>query len=122
MKSKLRRIVMQTAAISTAAVIKNLTVEGTVTSGREYAAGLVGFSEATADGQTNTIENCTVSAAVTNPATSGNCHMGGLVAYAWSVLNIEKSRNCNVDIKGCVFDGKMLTTNGTTHCFGQTDL
>ena len=87
-------------AIGSGATISDLTVTGTVAGGL-HAAGLVGFSEATAAGQTNRIDNCTVSAAVSNTATSGNRHIGGVVGHGLSNA---------LEISNTVFDGTMSNT------------
>ena len=85
--------------ISDGAVIKNLTVTGSVT-GTTHAAGLVGFSVGGTDASPNTIEGCTVSASVTVNA-GGNMHMGGVVGHGLESY---------LKIKDTVFDGAM--TNG----------
>ena len=60
------------------AVIKNLTVTGTV-SGTTYSSGLVGFASTQ-----NAIENCTVNVSVSAPGTREVHHLGGVVGHALS--------------------------------------
>ena len=75
------------------AVIKNLSVAGSIT-GNEHAAAMVGF----ATGTGNSIEGCDVTASV-----SGGTHIGGVLGH---------SLNSGITISNCLFSGKM--TGGTT--------
>ena len=84
--------------ISGGAVVKNLTVAGTVT-GTTHAAGLVGFSKDGTDEKPNTIENCTVNANVT-VNTGSNKHMGGVVGHGIQSY---------LKIKNTVFSGTMTS-------------
>ena len=92
--------------ISDGAVIRNLTVEGTVT-GTTHTAGLVGFARGGTSDHPNTIEGCTVNASVSVPATSGNCHIGGVVGHG--VTSYLK-------IKNTMFGGTM--TNSGSYAGG----
>jgi len=74
------------------AIIKNLTLAGSVTGGI-HAAALVGISSGTG----NRIENCVVSASV-----SGTSHIGGILGHG---------RNSDITIDNCVFKG--LLEGGT---------
>jgi hypothetical protein len=80
------------------ATIKNLHVEGTITTSKQYAAGLVG----TALGST-TIENCRVSVKIISNVVGDGTH-GGFVG-------INKENNGTLKLTGCVFDGQMLGAN-----------
>ena len=91
--------------ISGGAVIKNLTVEGSVT-GTTHAAGLVGFSKDGSAESPNTIDGCTVSASVT-VNTGSNMHMGGVVGHGLSSY---------LKIKNTVFSGTM--SNGGNYAGG----
>lgn len=73
------------------ATIKNLNVTGSVVGGI-HSAGLVGVPNGTL-----TVENCTVSAAI-----SDSTHHGGFVGHAF---------NATVNLKSCIFDGSL--TGGT---------
>ncbi len=117
--------------ISNGAVIKNLTVTGTVT-GSTHAAGLVGFSRGGTSEKPNTIENCVVNVDVSVPATSGNRHMGGVVGHGvTSCLKIKDTvfsgtmsntdhyagglmgwcdSGCNLTIDNCLFNGSYTGT------------
>lgn len=88
------------------ATIKNLTVDGTVsTTDRKFAAGFIGW----ALNSTNNIENC-VSSVEINSTINGDGTHGGFVGKANGTLNISN----------CLFNGMMTTslTNGTNSCGG----
>lgn len=91
--------------ISGGAVIKNVTITGTVT-GTTHAAGLVGFSNGATSESPNTIEGCTVNASVT-VNTGDNKHMGGVVGHGITSY---------LKIKDTVFSGTM--TNGGNYAGG----
>lgn len=84
--------------------IKNLHVTGTINASAKYAAGLISNIWGTVN-----INNCTSSVIITSSVSGDGTH-GGLVA----VVNT----NSTLNITGCLFDGKLLTTNGTTDCGG----
>jgi hypothetical protein len=89
--------------------INNLTVVGYIYTSAKYAAGIV--AQFRNDGNAYgwcTLESC-VSSVVINSSVNGDGTHGGLVAV----------NNCNMlYINNCLFDGKLLTTNGTTKCGG----
>lgn len=87
--------------ISNGAVIRNLTVAGSVT-GTTHAAGLVGFSKGGTSESPNTIENCTVSTSV-----SGGSHNGGVVGHGLTSY---------LKIKNTVFSGSIA--NGSSYMGG----
>ncbi|MBR2238025.1 MAG: hypothetical protein IJ887_09185 [Prevotella sp.] len=86
------------------ATIRNLKVAGDIYTSRKFAAGLV----ATCYGTTN-IEGCQVGTII-HSSVSGDGTHGGIVAMPAS--------NTTTNISGCVYTGRLLTTNGTTHCGG----
>ncbi|SDO60524.1 hypothetical protein SAMN04487900_1343 [Prevotella communis] len=88
------------------ATIKNLTVDGTVsTTDRKFAAGFIGW----ALNSTNNIENCVSSVEIYSTINGDGTH-GGFVGKANGTLNISN----------CLFNGMMTTslTNGTNSCGG----
>ena len=87
------------------ATIKNLHVTGTITTAVKYAAGLISGKWGDV-----TIENCRSSVTIKSSVSGDGTH-GGFVA----VVN-----NGELNIKGCVFDGKIVSTgaSATTHCGG----
>ena len=86
--------------------IENLHVDGTIHTAYMYAAGIVGSQQGAV-----TIRNCRSSITI-DSTTDGNGTHGGLVA------NNSDTQGTDLTIEGCMFDGKLLTTNGTTHCAG----
>ena len=76
------------------ATIKNLKVEGNVTTTQHHGSGLVGFAW---DG-TNTIENCRISTHVTNTNAEADNYIGGIVGHG---------KGSTVNILGCVYDGTL---------------
>ena len=86
------------------ATIKNLHVAGTIQTSNKFAAGFIAHQYGTV-----TIQNCR-SSVVINSSINGDGTHGGFVA--------ENQKNASLTIDGCVFDGKLLTTNGTTKCGG----
>ncbi len=87
------------------ATIKDLKVTGHIYTSNSLAAGIVGRVK----GTTN-ITNCHVSTVI-HSSVNGNGSHGGFVGRIWS-------NNHGVNITGCVYDGRLLTTNGTTLCGG----
>ena len=85
--------------------IKNLKVAGDIYTSSNFAGGLV----AQVKGTTN-ITNCHVSTVI-HSSIDGNGSHGGIVGRMYS-------NNHGVNITGCVYDGRLLTTNGTTLCGG----
>ena len=90
------------------AVIKNLHVDGTITTDYKYAAGLVGSQL----GEVN-ISNCRSSVTIQSSKKGEGTHAGLVAAKA----NSDKA---NLTIDGCVFDGKIISTgtDATTDCGG----
>ena len=87
------------------ATIKNLHVAGTITTSAPFAGGIVSESHAAL-----TLTGCVSSVAI-NSSKAGDGTHGGLV----STLS---GANNTIIIEGCVFDGSLATTNGTTNCGG----
>ena len=89
---------------STAAAFRNLHVAGHIYTSAKYAAGLIAQHWGTVN-----VENCRVSTVIHSSVNGDGTH-GGFEAECKGVLNIT----------GCVFDGKLLTTttNGTDNCGG----
>ena len=89
------------------AVIKNLHVDGTITTSAKFAGGIVGRSSGTLN-----ITGCRSSVAI-NSSVSGDGTHGGIVARLAGDGN-------NIIIEGCIFDGSFATTanNGTNNCGG----
>ena len=83
--------------------IKNLHVTGTINASAQYAAGIISRMSGTVN-----IENCTSSVTIQSSVSGEGIH-GGFVAAA---------NSGTLNIKGCLFDGKLLTTNGTNSCGG----
>ena len=86
-------------------VIKNLHVDGTITTSAKFAGGIVGRSS----GKLN-ITNCRSSVAI-NSSVGGDGTHGGIVARLAGGGN-------DIMIEGCVFDGSFATTNSTINCGG----
>ena len=82
--------------------IRNLKVTGNIYSAKKFAAGLVSRTS----GET-TITGCQVSTVIHSTVNGDGTH-GGLVAMPGGALSITD----------CIYDGLLLTTNGTTHCGG----
>ena len=89
---------------STQLTVSGCTVGGIITTEGKYAGGMVGIVQGSAS-----IEN-SVSSVTIDSSVSGDATHGGFVA----VLNSD----CTLNIEGCVFNGKIVTTNGTTNCGG----
>ena len=89
----------------TPATIKNLHVKGDIYTKAKYAAGIVAQHWGTLN-----IENCRSSIVIHSSITGNDLDgtHGGFEAVSNGVLNI----------KGCVFDGKLLTTESNTNCAG----
>ena len=87
------------------AVIKNLHVDGTITTSAQFAGGIVGESHRNLN-----ITNCRSSVAI-NSSVSGDGTHGGLVS------TLSGSGN-TIIIDGCLFDGSFATTANTTNCGG----
>ena len=92
-------------ANDTPAAIRNLKVTGTVESSRKFGSGLVGGCWGVVN-----IENCLVSTVIESQVEGDGTH-GGIVGRPGSGT---------VTIRGCVFDGKIVSTGSTptTLCAG----
>ena len=86
--------------------IQNLFVTGSVTTGSGQCGGLVGYSD-----RTSNIINCHVSTIIT--CTSNKEYCGGILGRAWG-----DNTSHVTTITACVFDGKLLTTDGAHYCGG----
>jgi len=86
------------------ATIRDLKVTGDIYTSQKFAAGLVACNS----GETN-ITNCQVGTVI-HSSVGGNGTHGGIVAMPAS--------NTTTNIEGCVFNGRLLTTNITQHCGG----
>ena len=84
------------------ATIKNLKVAGDIYTSRKFAAGLISRSYGA-----TTITDCQVSTLIHSSVNGDGTH-SGLVAMPDGQLTI----------KDCIYDGRLLTTNGTTRCGG----
>ncbi len=84
------------------AYIHNLIVEGTIYTGKQFAAGIAGCTHSA-----NTITDCR-SSVVINSSVSGDGSHGGFVAYNPSGA---------LTITGCAFNGKLLGSS-TNNCGG----
>ncbi len=87
------------------ATIRDLHVTGTITTAGKYAAGFISGMWGNV-----TIENCR-SSVIIRSSVSGDGTHGGFVAV---------NNSGTLDITGCTFDGKLLTTGttATSHCGG----
>ena len=86
----------------TGATIKNLNVAGDIYTSKKFAGGLV----AQASG-TTTITGCRVSTVIHSSVGGDGTH-GGIVAVPSGMLTMSD----------CLYDGRLLTTSGTTLCGG----
>ena len=86
------------------ATIKNLHVTGTLTASNRHAAGFVAHAKGNV-----TLINCRSSITI-NSSHNGDATHGGLVGLV--------DYSSSITLRGCVFDGKFTTTNGTTNCGG----
>ncbi len=84
--------------------IENCTVSGTINTSNKYACGFIGEENGMAH-----ITNC-VSSITVNSSISGDGTHGGFIG--------RTMKNTNCYIEGCIFNGKILTTNGTDRCSG----
>ena len=83
--------------------IKNLTIDGSITTNGQYAAGLI----VNAAGMVN-ISDCRSKLTINSSYNGDGCY-AGLVANSTGMTNIE----------GCVFDGNI---SGTTFCVGNCNI
>ena len=94
--------------VESGCVIENLHVAGDIYTSAKNAAGLAGSQYGDV-----TIQNCrssvTIHSSVENANNDGT--HGGFIA-------LFGGQHKHLSFEGCVFDGKLLTTNGTSHCGG----
>ena len=83
------------------ATIKNLHVAGTIKTNQKFAGGLMAQPSGNC-----TISNCRSSVAITGSMSGDGTH-GGIVGI--------QDNNVSLTITDCAFNGKLLTTNGTSH-------
>ena len=88
--------------VENGAVIHNLHVDGHIYTSNKFASGIVGCQYGTVS-----ISNCR-SSVIIHSSKSGDGTHGGIVAVHHNTLTVS----------GCVFDGRLLTSNGTTLCAG----
>ena len=88
--------------------IKNLHVAGHIYTSAKFAGGLAGEQYGDV-----TIQNCRSSVTIVSSVenTNNDGTHGGFIAYFGG-------KQKHLSFKGCVFDGKLLTTNGISHCGG----
>ena len=88
--------------------IKNLHVAGHIYTSAKFAGGLAGEQYGDV-----TIQNCRSSVTIVSSVenTNNDGTHGGFIAYFGG-------KQKHLSFEGCVFDGKLLTTNGISHCGG----
>lgn len=91
-----------------AATIKNLHTAGTIETDHQFCGGVVAGIRG--NNTSSTIENCRSSIVLTSSVNGDGTHGG--------IVGTQIGSGVTINIKGCLFDGKMLTTNGTTNCGG----
>ncbi|MBO4800403.1 MAG: leucine-rich repeat protein [Bacteroidaceae bacterium] len=89
--------------------ISGCTVSGSISTYGSYAGGFVGMAE----GKTSIVNS--KSSVTINSFVSGNGTHGGFIGLQQHTLNYA---NVKATITGCLFNGKLTTTNGTTNCGG----
>ncbi len=89
--------------VENGAHIHSLNVDGHIYTSNKYAGGIVGCQWGTVS-----VSNCR-SGVIIHSSKSGDGTHSGIVA---------NQRGGALTVSGCVFDGRMLTTNGTTQCSG----
>lgn len=94
-------------AEDSAVTIKNLHVNGDIYTSNKYAAGLIAQHWGTVN-----IENCRSSINIHSNVDIDDNKDGTHGGF----VGVQQSGTLN--ITGCVFDGKLLTTNGTEKCAG----
>jgi uncharacterized repeat protein (TIGR02543 family) len=85
--------------------IEDCTVSGTIQTSAQYATGFIGEQNGAAN-----ITDC-VSSVTIKSSVNGDGTDGGFVGRTTGT-------NCITHFKGCLFNGKLLTTNGTNKCGG----
>ena len=90
------------------ATIQHLYTTGTINTSNQMAAGIVGRAY-----DNCTINDCRSSMEIISSINGDGTH-GGFVA----VVNLGSSSVSLLSIADCLFDGKLISTNGTTNCGG----
>lgn len=108
--------------IATPAVIKNLTVEGTVTSGGAYVGGIVGLVASGA-----TIENCVNRCAVTYTGAETAYGVGGVVGHAGgthkaNTVTAGSTQTGTLVITNCRNEGDVLGSKCVGGILGRSDI
>ena len=85
--------------------IEDCTVSGTIQTSAKFAAGFIGEQNGAAN-----ITDCVSSVTIKSSVNGDGTH-GGFVGRTTDT-------NCISHFEGCLFHGKLLTTNGTTNCGG----
>ena len=87
--------------------LSHCSVSGTITTDGKYAAGLIGITQCEA-----AVSDCRSSVTINSSTAIADNHdgsHGGLIAV---------TKSGTVTIEGCVFNGKLLSSNGTNSCGG----
>lgn len=108
--------------IATPAVIRNLTVEGTVTSGGAYVGGIVGLVASGA-----TIENCTNRCTVTYTGTATAYGVGGVVGHAGGAskagtVTAGSNQKGTLVITDCINEGDVRGSKCVGGILGRSDI
>ena len=93
------------------AIIQNLHTTGTINTSNQMAAGIVGRA---VDG--GSLIGCSSNMEIIS-SKNGSGNHGGIVAE----VAHENNDETNISVftfEGCLFDGKLISTNGTTNCGG----
>ncbi|MCR5658247.1 MAG: fibronectin type III domain-containing protein [Bacteroidales bacterium] len=89
--------------------ISGCTVSGSIVTYGKYTGGFVGMAE----GKTSIVNS--VSGVTINSIVSGNGTHGGFIGLQQHTMNYT---GVKTTIEGCLFNGKLITSNGTTNCGG----
>lgn len=108
--------------VATPAVIQNLTVEGTVTSGGAYVGGIVGLVASGA-----TVENCTNRCTVTYTGTGTAYGVGGVVGHAGGAskagtVTAGSTQKGTLVITDCRNEGKVTGSKCVGGILGRSDI
>ena len=108
--------------VATPAVIQNLTVEGTVTSGGAYVGGIVGLVASGA-----TIENCTNRCTVTYTGTGTAYGVGGVVGHAGGAaktgtVTAGSNQKGTLVITNCPNEGDITGSKCVGGILGRSDI
>ena len=93
----------------TDAVIRNLNVDGSVTSSANYVGGIIGYAQGT------TVENCSFSGSVTYTGTSTSGHTGGLVGAINGGGTTIKNCFNKATVSGSATGGILGNSTGANH-------